>query len=236
MGRSHADIRYLLPLLLPALLLTTTTRLRADEPEAPSAEKIHRQIVVHCEEDGDCSEGIHIETHGDFADTDAGSHSMVWIGDGSHADHFPIHSSFLGKGGYLGVQLTGLTPELRNHFGVPEDSGVMVARVLDGTAAFRAGLMVGDIITQVDGQPVASARDLAMTIRQRGEGDTVDLEIWRDGSRESLSATLDELDRPGLGHHAVIVECGDQQEGCDCMVDGEAVDCESAHGMHSEAD
>ena len=41
--------------------------------------------------------------------------------------------------GYLGVGLTELTPELRTHFGVPEESGVMVSKVEPGSPAEKAG-------------------------------------------------------------------------------------------------
>src|SRR5258708_4887988 len=63
------------------------------------------------------------------------------------------------KRGYLGVELTELTPELRAHFGAPQDTGVMVARVVAGSPADKAGLKVGDIITSLDGKAVESSSD-----------------------------------------------------------------------------
>src|ERR1700674_1056075 len=59
----------------------------------------------------------------------------------------------LAKRGYLGVELSELTPELRAHFGAPESAGVMVARVAAGSPAEKGGLNVGDIITSLYGQP-----------------------------------------------------------------------------------
>lgn len=221
MKRPRTSIRYLSAILPLVLAIAPVAWAQVDEPEEHDVKKIHREVIIHCEEGEDCS---------------AGDHHMVWIGDGSHGDHFSLHSSLMGRGGYLGVQLTALTPELRSHFGVPDDTGVMVGKVLDDTAAFRAGLAVGDIITRVDGEPVASPRDLAMAIRELGEGDSVNLEVWRNGAIESIVATVDKHESFGPGHHAVIVKCAGESEDCNCTVNGEAVDCESLHHMHSEED
>ena len=93
--------------------------------------------------------------------------------------------------GFLGVELTRLTPDLRRHFGVPADEGVMVGKVVDDSAAFRAGLDVGDIVTRVAGETVRDSSDLSSAIRRRG-GETVDLEVWRDGSVRTLTATVEQ--------------------------------------------
>ncbi len=100
-----------------------------------------------------------------------------------------------GGGAFLGVQLSDLTPELRTHFGVPEDVGVMVGKLVDGSPALRAGLEIGDIVTAVGGEPVASASALARAIGGHEDGDTVVLEVWRDGRMEKISATLEERER-----------------------------------------
>jgi hypothetical protein len=102
------------------------------------------------------------------------------------------------KGAFLGVHLTELTPELRRHFGVPEEAGVMIGRVVEDTPAMSAGLQVGDIVTAVDGEPVEGAWDLQRSIVQKEAGDVVQLEIWRDGNVQTIEATLDERERPKL--------------------------------------
>ncbi len=99
------------------------------------------------------------------------------------------------SGGYLGVRLTDLTPELRTHFGVPDDRGVLVARVEEGSPAEEAGLAVGDVVTEVDGEPVESTWDLSVAVRRRSEGETVDLEVWRDGRALDFTATVRERER-----------------------------------------
>ena len=136
-----------------------------------------------------------------------------------------------GGGAFLGVQLSDLTAELRTHFGVPDDAGVMVGKVVDGSPAFRAGVEVGDIVSAVDGVAVDSASSLARAIRGHGDGDTVVLEVWRDGQVQKISAALEERERQvamssavsgavgGHGEARVIEVKVDCEDGEDCTVD-----------------
>lgn len=96
---------------------------------------------------------------------------------------------------FLGIQLVGLTPELCKHFAVASSHAVMVSRVEEGSPAALAGLGVGDVISRIDDHPVGSASQLAREIALRKPGDTVTLEVWRDGRASSLSATLGERER-----------------------------------------
>lgn len=96
------------------------------------------------------------------------------------------------KRGFLGVEITSLTPDLRRHFGVNEDEGVMIGKVVDDSAAFRAGLEVGDIVTRVDGRTIEGSWDLTSAIRESATGETVSIEFWRDGTVNQLAVTLDE--------------------------------------------
>lgn len=100
--------------------------------------------------------------------------------------------------GYLGVGLTELSPELRAHFGVPEDAGVMVSSVEEGSPADKAGLKVGDIIASVDGKDVKSSWDVRAQVRELKEGEQVPLMVYRDGKAQNLSATIAMRERPEL--------------------------------------
>lgn len=97
--------------------------------------------------------------------------------------------------GYLGVGLTDLTPELRTHFGVPEDSGVMVSKVEPGSPAEKAGVKVGDVLTSVDGKEIKSSWDVQWKIRGQEEGQQVPLEVWRNGKVQTLSAAIEKRER-----------------------------------------
>lgn len=104
--------------------------------------------------------------------------------------------------GFLGVQLTDLTPELRRHFGANEDQGVLVAKVVEDSPAARAGLKVGDVLTHIDGEAVSSSFDVTTRIGAREDGEVVGLEVVRDGRVDDLSATLETRERPQIevGH------------------------------------
>lgn len=62
--------------------------------------------------------------------------------------------------GRLGLMLEGLTPQLRAYFGAPNNAGLLVAQVAPDSPAARAGVKVGDVITQVDRKSVQSADDI----------------------------------------------------------------------------
>jgi membrane-associated protease RseP (regulator of RpoE activity) len=109
----------------------------------------------------------------------------VWEGDGPMV-----------RRGYFGVALLDLTPELRTHFGVPEDSGVMVSKVEPGSPAEKAGVKVGDILTRLDGQAVKSS--WAVTAKARGleEGQQIAWEVWRNGKAQNLNLAVVLKERP----------------------------------------
>lgn len=126
----------------------------------------------------------------------------------------------IGRGGFLGVRLIGITDELRVHYGAPKDSGVLVGEVEAGSPAERAGIEVGDVIVSVDGSRVESTWDVSRAVRRKKGGETVEVEIVRGRSARKLSVTLDErksreraidlgdMDR-GLRRHAWVWKDGD---------------------------
>lgn len=131
----------------------------------------------------------------DGVDIEEGEGFVVMGDDG---EPIKVRSFFAFRGGYLGVQLVDLTPELRRHFGSPEDAGVMISSVSEDGPAAAAGIEVGDIISAVDGEEVKSGGELARLVRAGEEGDTVVLDVWRDGRAITLEATLAERERPQL--------------------------------------
>ena len=98
--------------------------------------------------------------------------------------------------GFLGVGLTELTPELRAHFGVPEEAGVMVASVEEGSPAERAGIKVGDIIASLDGKDVKSSWDIRSQVRDLKDGEQLPITIYRDGKAQNVSVTVALRERP----------------------------------------
>jgi hypothetical protein len=228
--------------------------------ETTQKKKIYVKKFVHdCEGDdcGDNEQIRHVIVVGDDGEVhDMEGDATAWIGHGADHDFSFAHH---GKGGFLGVATSELTPELRRHFGVPEDAGVLVAKVVDGSAAATAGVQVGDILTAVDGNAVDSASDLIHAIRKLEPGAAVDLELWRDGTLQSFGATLGE--RQHSRRHAMVMRCGDEGEDCpqiaalhdfdcgensdckikiecrdsdcECTINGETAECETLPGFEA---
>jgi len=102
------------------------------------------------------------------------------------------------SGGYLGIELVDLTPELRQHFGAAREVGVMVGRVEPGSPAARAGLEVGDIVTRVGAEPVHDSWGFSGEVSSRESGDAMEMTVVRDGRERALSATLERRERDAV--------------------------------------
>lgn len=59
-----------------------------------------------------------------------------------------------------------------------------------GSAADKAGLKEGDVITMIDGKPVKGSLSLVGFVRQYAVGDTVELTVVRDGKEQKIPVTL----------------------------------------------
>jgi serine protease Do len=96
------------------------------------------------------------------------------------------------SGRRLGVTVDELTNQLATYFGAKD--GVLVTAVTDGTAASRAGLKAGDVITSVNGSTVHSREDLVRALRD-ATGDDVTIGLVRDQKESSVKATLESPSR-----------------------------------------
>jgi len=94
--------------------------------------------------------------------------------------------------GMLGVIIQPLDPDLARSFDYDSTDGALVAEVTDGSAADRAGMKPGDIVTAIDGRPVRTVNELRNAVAATAPGTAVDLDLFRDGRRTELSVRLDE--------------------------------------------
>ena len=101
------------------------------------------------------------------------------------------HLRGIGHRPKLGVQLTDVTPELREHLGGQRDAGVLVGKVLKGLPAETAGVEVGDLIESVDGAKIEDAGDLIHAL-QDSAGQTIQLGVVRDGRPMSIDVVIPE--------------------------------------------
>lgn len=92
--------------------------------------------------------------------------------------------------GQLGIQIQDLTPALASAFNIKEQHGAVIAGVIPGSAAEKAGLQRGDVVIAVNGQAVDSATKLHNRIALMQVGDLVSLDILRDGDEKSIKARI----------------------------------------------
>jgi len=95
----------------------------------------------------------------------------------------------------LGVTLQDLSAPLAASFGLESPNGALVSSIMPGSAAAKAGLKAGDVITAVDGEPVHVAGDVSSRVGLARPGDKLKLELWRDKSRVSETVSLGRADK-----------------------------------------
>ena len=93
--------------------------------------------------------------------------------------------------GYLGIQMTNITQELKESKNLKNLDGVYVASVLDNSGAKAAGIVPGDVILKVGNEPVVSSSSLQEKIGSRQPGDKVAVTVRRaSGKVETKQITL----------------------------------------------
>jgi hypothetical protein len=88
--------------------------------------------------------------------------------------------------GRIGVQVQPMTPELREHFQAPPDRGLLVSHVDPNRPGAVAGIAVGDVLLEGDGQPLARPFDLARIVSRVPEGKDVEITALRAGKKLTL--------------------------------------------------
>jgi serine protease Do len=103
------------------------------------------------------------------------------------------------RGGRLGVTIESIDDQLAEYFGVKE--GVLVKSVLDGSAAQKAGIKAGDVITGINGAKVYDASDVNRGLERLETGGEFTVEVVRDKKTQSLKGKIEEpaaRRRPGI--------------------------------------
>ncbi len=90
----------------------------------------------------------------------------------------------------LGVEAESLGTQLANYFGVKE--GVLVRSVVSDTAAERAGIRAGDVITKVDGTTVTTPNEVSSAVRTASSKKSFTVDLVRDHKDLSVSVSIDD--------------------------------------------
>ncbi len=94
------------------------------------------------------------------------------------------------RGSRLGIGVESLTDQLAEFFGVKSGHGVLVSEVTENSAAAKAGLKAGDVITAVDGQTIDGVSALLQAISKKQEG-TIALTIVRNRTEQTVTVTVE---------------------------------------------
>src|SRR4029077_2028837 len=102
--------------------------------------------------------------------------------------------------GYMGIGISDVTPDNSKFFHMTSAVGAVVTQVEADSPGAKAGLKVGDVITQVDGHEVSDAGQLQVEVGEKDPGTTVHLQVMRDGKSLAVRVALEVMgsrDRSG---------------------------------------
>lgn len=93
---------------------------------------------------------------------------------------------------YLGIRWQMINPDIADAYRMDVEWGTYISDVLPGSPADLAGLQQGDIITKIGDIAIDETHSFMNALFEQQPGDTVSLEVWRDGHTLQLQATLTE--------------------------------------------
>jgi len=97
--------------------------------------------------------------------------------------------------GWLGVRLQAVTQEIAQGLGLEEAAGALITDVTKDGPAATGEIRAGDVIKNFDGKPVVKMRRLPRIVAETPVGKNVEVEIWRNGTKLTLSVTLGEFNK-----------------------------------------
>lgn len=99
------------------------------------------------------------------------------------------------KRGMLGIKGGELNADLAKEFNIDAQQGAFVSEVIANSAASKAGLKAGDVITELNGQKIRSFSELRAKVATSGAGKEIELTYLRDGKQEKTKVTLQSDDK-----------------------------------------
>jgi len=99
--------------------------------------------------------------------------------------------------GYIGVEPQDVTPELAQAFKLPRKDGAIIAGVMRGGPADKAGVRAGDILVEVEGKAIPNTATMLNVIAQLAPGASSRFTFVRDGKEIDLPITVGKRPRPG---------------------------------------
>jgi serine protease Do len=95
--------------------------------------------------------------------------------------------------GYIGIGISDVTPDEAKFFHVNNASGAVITQVEPNSPGAKAGLKVGDVITELNGKVVSDAGELQVEVGEKQPGTTLHLKALRDGNSVDVPVTLEAM-------------------------------------------
>jgi serine protease Do len=95
--------------------------------------------------------------------------------------------------GYLGVNIQSMTPDLGKAMKIGERQGALVAEVVPGSPAAKAGIRQGDVIVGFNDESIKSSHDLPAIVAKTPVGETASITLHRDGKTQKVPVTVAKL-------------------------------------------
>jgi serine protease DegQ len=98
--------------------------------------------------------------------------------------------------GWIGVEVQEISPELAESFGMPSTDGALIAGVLRGGPAAKAGIRPGDVLLAIDGKKITDAENMLELIAALRPGETGHISLRREGKEVDVSAIIGKRPKP----------------------------------------
>lgn len=95
--------------------------------------------------------------------------------------------------GFIGASVQKVSPEIAESLNINPPRGALVADLIKGGPAERAGVKTGDVIIEFDRRPIKDSADLPQQVARVAPGSAVQLKVIRDGKETSLPITVGEM-------------------------------------------
>lgn len=92
--------------------------------------------------------------------------------------------------GWLGIEAQQLSPQMARSYNLSSNNGVVITSIYNNGPAHRAGLKPGDIITRINNEPIGDGRRGMTQIAQSRPGESVAIEVLRNGKTQVITAIL----------------------------------------------
>jgi len=99
--------------------------------------------------------------------------------------------------GFLGVSIQNISEELAEYYGIKGGKGVIVAEVVPGAPADKAGLKVKDIILEVNGEKIEDNRRLSAMVAEIEVGKVVEIKVLRNGDTKTVNVEIGRMSDEG---------------------------------------